>query len=909
MADLLLHVDGAEDAALTVDRFSLRERLNEPFSLSVVAGSVHPDLDLEDLILRPASLVIDAGRPHGRRVYSGVCAAVELMSAEASGLSLYRFRVAPRLALLALRRDHRIYQQLSVPAILAQMLAAYVIPAAFQLDESAFPTLDFKVQYGETDLAFFTRLCEEAGITFALRDDNQGEDEDDRSSIVVLSDAPTKATPRAGSPLPFLDNPIGIGDREHVTRVRLLREARPLAFALRDFDFRNPALPLDGRATDAGDGAPLHEHFHFEPGAFRAVSAAPTFTPIADVLGTTRHQPFVGERRAGHLLAGAHAAAQSVTFDTNALDLMPGAVFSLLGHPHPSLSEERGLLVTELVIRGERDREWTTRGKAALTERPYHPPRITARPVVQGLQSAIVTGPAGNELFTDEHGRVRVRFLWDRGTAIDAATSCWIRVSQGWAGAGFGLWTLPRVGQEVLVGFLEGNPDEPIVMGRAPNAHNPPPYALPANATKAVWRSRSTPDAEGYNEISFEDRAGSERFYERAERDKATEVLRNESLSVGGKRSHGIGGDEDRTIGGTVRESIRGDRHETVKGERRDKIGAAHSAIVGGDRQEQIGGRWSVEADGAIHLFSDSAIVIEAPDITLKSGGAFLRVAGGVTTTGGYPAIAPGGPGAGAGSAPAAPELPGKGGGDLLVDAPPRRVRLPLFGFPGASSPIGLDPEKPVICDAMCSCKSARDLPNTGSGPVVRGKTGRNRQQCVADRLWAYDRALSNQSTIKAEVPYDMSQVPPAPVMSRNDPTRPTHSRPGGSRIPDVVLVNDPTKPPTQDNIRKIIEMKFDNDPLDPDQIKAFKRIAPPGVPVETWTTETCGCGKDEPEPKKVPVEAPDPRTEFLALLALLAVLLADDLIPGVGEGDDPAIPVLLARLSKLLSKLVLVTP
>jgi type VI secretion system secreted protein VgrG len=130
VADLLLHVAGAEHAALTVARFSLRERLNEPFSLSIVAGSVHPDLDLEDLILRPASLVIDAGRPHGRRVYSGVCAAVELMSAEASGLSLYRFRVAPRLALLALRRDHRIYQQLSIPAILARMLAAYVIPAA-----------------------------------------------------------------------------------------------------------------------------------------------------------------------------------------------------------------------------------------------------------------------------------------------------------------------------------------------------------------------------------------------------------------------------------------------------------------------------------------------------------------------------------------------------------------------------------------------------------------------------------------------------------------------------------------------------------------------------------------------------------------------------------------------------------
>ncbi len=338
------------------------------------------------------------------------------------------------------------------------------------------------------------------------------------------------------------------------------------------------------------------------------------------------------------------------------------------------------------------------------------------------------------------------------------ASSCWIRVSQGWAGSGYGLWTLPRVGQEVLIGFLEGNPDEPIVLGRAPNAHNPPPYPLPANATKAVWRSRSTPDASGYNEISFEDRAGAERFYERAERDKATEVLRDESLSVGGKRSQDVSGDEDRAIGGTVRERIGGDLQTTVKGERRDRVDGACSVSAGGDKQEEIGGRWAVGADGAIHLFSNTAIVIEAPDITLKSGGAFLRIgAGGVTTGAGYAEIHAGAPGSGDGSAPAAPELPGKGGGETVVLRP--RVRLPLLGFPGlppmAPMVPGVDPEQGVICDAMCSCKSARDLPDG-----TRGATGPNRQNCVAKRLWDYDRALSNQSTIKAEVPYDMSQTP-----------------------------------------------------------------------------------------------------------------------------------------------------
>src|SRR5512132_1241886 len=249
MADLRLHVDGAEDADLAVARFALRERLSEPFSLSIVAGSPHHDLDLEDLILRPASFAIDAGTAHGRRVYTGICTAAEQMSAEPTGLSLYRIRIAPRLGLLGLRSDHRIYQQLTIPAILARMLAAYVIPAAFHLDESAFPILDFKVQYGETDLAFFTRLCEEAGITFAIRDD------DERGSIVVLSETPGEVAPCEGSPLVFLDQVIGNSDREYVTRVRVLRAAHPLAVALRDFDFRNPALPLDGRAAETGEGS------------------------------------------------------------------------------------------------------------------------------------------------------------------------------------------------------------------------------------------------------------------------------------------------------------------------------------------------------------------------------------------------------------------------------------------------------------------------------------------------------------------------------------------------------------------------------------------------------------------------------------------------------------------------------
>jgi type VI secretion system secreted protein VgrG len=920
MAELNLTVEGAEEAAFHVLRFSLRERLNEPFSLSIVAGSLHPDLDLDGMILRPASFSLDAGwsfvRDGGARAFTGVCAFVEQLSAEPSGLSLYALRLIPRLGLLGLRRGYRIFQHATIPAILGELLGELDVPAAFHLDEEVFPVLDYKVQYGEADLAFFTRLCEEAGISVSLRDD------EDQGSLVVLDEAPAEAPIREGGPILFAAEPTGAGEREHVTGVRLMREAHPLAVSLRDFDFRNPALALAGRAAEEADRFSPLEQAHFEPGAFRVVSAASSFTPIADRRGVARHEPPAGTRRADHLLAGERGASSAVSFATNAFDLAPGTVFSIEGHPHPRLGDAARLLVTELSIEGERDKEWHGRGKAVLADRPYRPARRTPRPSVQGLQSAIVTGPKGEELFTDEHGRVRARFLWDREAASNEESSCWIRVSQGWAGAGYGLWTLPRVGQEVLVGFLEGNPDEPIIVGRAPNAHNPPPYPLPAGATKAVWRSRSTPGADGYNELSFEDRAGSERFYQRAQKDMDTLVGGDESLSVGGRRKHAVKGDEDVSIGGTLREHIGGAMHLTVNGERRDKVGGSHGVIVGGDRQEQISGRWAAQADGPIHLVSSQAIVIEAPDITLKGAGGFVRVGpGGVTTPAGWVMIQPGAPGSGAGGDPAVPELPGTN----ASKAPPaRQVHLPLLSF---AAP-GVEGEQAIICGAMCACKNVR---------VGKKGKGMNRQNCVARQLWMLDRR-GHRSTIKAETPYDMSTQPPTPIMSRNEPDRPTRGRPAGSKIPDVVIVKDPNKPPTQDNIKRIVEIKFPGDKVGDDQMDQYKRIAGE-APVEVWTLEDCNCPDKKRKPFRVPLPAParqkkpapkttplpqqapvpsplptptsppltfppanpapanaaDPVKDLLLLLAMIALILDD--ASGVGIADDVALVPLLREL------------
>ncbi|HTN90763.1 MAG TPA: type VI secretion system tip protein TssI/VgrG [Sorangium sp.] len=892
MAALQLWIEGVAPE-LSVRRVELREQVSGLFSLAITACSPGPDLDLDAMILRPAAFVLSAGGAFasrgGRRLTTGLCEAAEQLGVEPSGLSTYAVRIVPRLHLLTLRRDCRIFQRASVPEILERLLDEFAIVHDFRVERSAFPPLDYKVQYDETSYGFLCRLCEEAGLTFTFEADER------RGSVLVVHDAPGASPPRPGPPLVYLNEPGDALDVELVTRVAISREARTAAVATRDRDFRNPAFLLAGRSAEASPAHLRLEHFHFEPGACRVVTDAPSATPIADRYGHARHDPAVGARIAEQRLRGEQVSGARVAFETNALDLAPGTIVSIADHPHPSLDERRRLLVTRVALDAELDRPWRAGVEATPADRPYYPPRVTPRPVIPGVQCAVVTGPPGRAIFTDEYGRVRVRFPWDREGASDERSSCWIRVSQGWAGAGFGLWTVPRVGQEVLVAFLEGNPDEPVIIGRAPNALTPPPYALPEHATRAVWRSQSTPDADGFNEISFEDQRGQERLYERAERDKESLVRNDERLTVGRHRSQLVRGEEDVALGGSRREEIGGSLHRTVHDEERAEIRGSLSATVGGDRQEEIGGRYAVEVGGAFHLAAGGPIVLEAPDITLKAPGGFVRVtAGGVVIDGGAVLIQKGGgPGTGAGSDPAPPERPGIAG---AAEAPAAKRHLPVLAF-GPALPMtpGVDTEQAVICDASCTCKSAR--------AGMSGRGGTRPSDCVTRRLRAYDKALGGQSTIKAEVPYDMSQTPPAPIMSKKEPWRPTEGKPRGSRVPDVVIVKDPTRPPRQDNLKKVVEIKFPPDYLGPEQRNEYETIAGE-APFEVWTPATCGCDdkKDEQAPAPDSVDGRDIAEAAVLTLALL-VLILDDAVGG--QADDILIPPTLTRLAQRLAPLL----
>jgi type VI secretion system secreted protein VgrG len=375
------------------------------------------------------------------------------------------------------------------------------------------------------------------------------------------------------------------------------------------------------------------------------------------------------------MLAGARSDKRLVSFDTNTIDLWPGQVFSIERHPHAEITESTRILVTEFSCEGTPEGEWSMSGQAVFTDAPYRPQQKTPKPRVEGVQSATVVGPKGQEIHTDEYGRVRVQFLWDREGRNDEDSSCWIRVSQGWAGTGYGMIVIPRIGHEVMVGFLEGDPDQPVIVGRVYNAKQAVPYNLPEHKTRSTWKSDTSLGSDGYNEIMFEDLKGQELVWEQAQKNRRRLVKNDETITVGHDRQKLVKNDEhDKTLGylkvyigkdqdvivkQSRRERVEGDSHLRVYGKRSQRIEGKQSLTVKGDRHELVLQNHALAVAQDVHVAAGRAIVIEAAeDLTLKGPGGFMRInASGVYIRGKVVRINSGGsPGTGAGSSPDDPD-------------------------------------------------------------------------------------------------------------------------------------------------------------------------------------------------------------------------------------------------------------
>jgi type VI secretion system secreted protein VgrG len=476
------------------------------------------------------------------RFFSGVCSRVSEGVPDAS-FTPYQLEVVPQFWFLTRVAQSRIFQQLSVPDILKQVLTG--LDVDFQLSGTYYPR-DFCVQYRETDHNFASRLMEEEGIYYFFRHDANGH-------VMVLADTPAghPELPRQ-SRIEFSPDEAGERGADRIASWAKTQELRSERYVLRDHCFELPHKPLEAvkPTTDSVQvGATTHKlllgageklEVYDWPGGY-----AQRFDGI-DPGGGDRpadlqrifedNQRTVGIRMQEETVAGLEIQGSGYC-----RYLAAGYKFTLdgletAGGPYVLLSVDHSARLGGEYRSGQGSESAYSNSFTCIpADLPFRPRRVTPKPVVHGTQTAVVVGPDGEEIFCDKYGRVKVQFHWDRQGKNDANSSCWVRVGTPWAGTQWGAIHIPRIGQEVIVAFEEGDPDRPIIVGSVYNANQMPPYTLPDSKTQSGVKSRSTLKGTpaNFNELRFEDKKGSEQVYFHAEKDFDRVVENNDTLKVG----------------------------------------------------------------------------------------------------------------------------------------------------------------------------------------------------------------------------------------------------------------------------------------------------------------------------------------------------------------------------------------
>jgi len=541
-----------------VRRFSVHERLGAPTEIDVVVASHDEGLELDGLAARPASLTLRVPVPVPpplkkvqERRYTGVVLESARIRREQKGVSSYTFSVRSDVALLRYKKTSRVFQHQTELEIIEAMLCEWEIPFRTEVDRNELAKRKYKIQRDETDFDFVHRLIEESGLTYCFQA-AQGR------SVLVLSDA-FHAGPERAPALTYIPELGGLHTgADHATATHEFHEASATQYTLRDSDHRRDAKTPHEETAKLDAKGPLAraERYQFRPGAFLfETDRGGDVTPVADQRQTSRTHPAQARLLVQRRLEAQRANAKRWSFGSNAFDLQPSTVFRVLDDP---LLEGKKLMVLETNIAAGRLDAWHV-SVVAVPAEPWRPSLSTPRPTAHGLEPATVVGP-NEEIHVDEFGRVKVQFHWDREGGHNGGSSCWVPVSSGWAGTGYGAIMIPRVGHEVLVEFLGGDPDRPIVTGRVYSHLHPTPYKLPdEKSVTVIAKTNSLGGSGGFNEIKADDRGGNELLYVQAERDLETLVKREERRVIGVDRTTRVGNVD--TL------DVRGDRRVIVAGE------------------------------------------------------------------------------------------------------------------------------------------------------------------------------------------------------------------------------------------------------------------------------------------------------------------------------------------------------
>src|SRR6266699_230469 len=553
----------AEDVLL-FQRLHVYEELSRPFEHQLTLLSAQKDVNLDDVLGKPVS--VQLGIPKGKfRYFSGY---VTRFAQSGMVGRYYRYTATSRPWLWFLSRtaDCRIFQEMTVPDIIKQVFADHPT-ADFELKLSAsYHKWTYCVQYRETDFNFVSRLMEQEGIYYYFRHDKG-------RHTMVLVDSTSAHSPYGDyGTIPYVvPERVRRTDQEYIDSWEISREIEPGVYAQDDFEFERPSAVLLTKKNVSRKHNEADYEIYDVPGEDLQKADGDHYTAVRmDELSTQFETAHAATNARGICVGATFTLSDQTRDDQNREYVILGATFELEFSAYEGLSDPN-------------PGTYQCSFRAMTTQQQFRPARTTPKPHVTGPQTAVVVGPAGDEIYTDKYGRVKVQFPWDRYGKNNENSSCWMRVSHPWAGKNWGMIAIPRIGQEVIVDFLEGDPDEPIITGRVYNAEQMPPYALPANMTQTGTKTRSTKggDPSNFNEIRFEDKKGSEQLFIHAEKNQDIEVEKDET--------HWVGNDRTKTIDHDETTHVKHDRTETVDNNESITIGVDRTESVGKDESISIG--------------------------------------------------------------------------------------------------------------------------------------------------------------------------------------------------------------------------------------------------------------------------------------------------------------------------------
>ena len=599
---------GPDDLLLV--RFTGEEAVSREFSFRMELQSEERNIDPASVLRKPGTLTIALADGSERHI-NGIFSRFAQGTSDAE-LTTYWAELVPWTFFLSLQRDCRIFQKKSVIEILTEVFekASYT---DFEFRCSDRPVREYCVQYRETSLSFMQRLLADEGIFYFF------EHTEDKHTLILadsnnhISDCPPPTT------VPMLSS--SSPQNNIVTAFELESSVRIGAVTFRDYDYLQPNFTLDGEAP----GENGEEVYEYWPGRY-----------------TSRED---GERLAKYRLEAEEAMREQARGRSDCRNFVAGHKFTLEEHTNDRANQPYVLTSVQHTCNAGDYRstnsdafDYSNEFSVLPLSVPFRPQQTAAKPVIVGSQTAVVVGPAGEEIYTDEHGRVKVQFHWDRLGKKDENSSCWIRCSHPWAGQGWGAAAIPRIGQEVIVDFLEGDADQPIVVGSVYNAQNAPPFGMPAGGMISGVMSNSTPGGGGYNGFQLNDKKGQEGFTVHAQYNMDTTVENDETHTVNNNRTASVAVDETMSVGSNQVLSVGANQTIDVAADQATSVGGNQTTQVAGNREVSVSGNETVSVGGKqeVAVGADRTVSVSANDevtagANMKHGAsANIELSGGV---------------------------------------------------------------------------------------------------------------------------------------------------------------------------------------------------------------------------------------------------------------------------------------